>query len=139
MGLISLLFKGLSRVFSSTTIQKHHFYGALYSPTVNISSIFTSGILVTNLPAITGSAKRHKFNSWVGEMLWSRKWQPTPVFLPRKFYGQRSLVDYSPWGHKESDMTEGMPTHIVTSLHDHWKNHSFGYRDVCWQSHVFAF
>ena len=32
--------------------------------------------------------------------------QPTPVFLPGKFHGQRSLVGYSPWGHKESDMTE---------------------------------
>ena len=31
--------------------------------------------------------------------------QPTPVFLPREFHGQRSLVGYSPWGHKESDMT----------------------------------
>ena len=31
---------------------------------------------------------------------------PTPVFLPEEFHGQRSLVDYSPWGHKESDMNE---------------------------------
>ena len=36
----------------------------------------------------------------------SRKWQPTPVFLPGKSYGQRSLVGYNPWGHKESDTTE---------------------------------
>ena len=34
-----------------------------------------------------------------------RQWQPTPVFLPREFHGQRSLVGYSPWGHKESDTT----------------------------------
>ena len=33
-------------------------------------------------------------------------WQPTPVFLPGKCHGQRSLVGYSPWGLKESDMTE---------------------------------
>ena len=31
---------------------------------------------------------------------------PTPVFLPGEFHGQGSLVDYSPWGHKELDMTE---------------------------------
>ena len=37
---------------------------------------------------------------------WRRKWQPTPVFLPGKFHGQRSLVGYSPWGCKELDMTE---------------------------------
>ena len=37
---------------------------------------------------------------------WRRKWQPTPVFLPGEFHGQRSLVGCSPWGHKESDTTE---------------------------------
>ena len=37
---------------------------------------------------------------------WSRKWQPTLVFLPGEFHGQRSLAGYSPWGCKESDMTK---------------------------------
>ena len=37
-----------------------------------------------------------------------RKWQPTPVFLLGKSHGQRRLVGYSPWGHKELDMTEGL-------------------------------
>ena len=36
----------------------------------------------------------------------TEKWLPTPVFLPRESRGQRSLVGYSPWGLKESDMTE---------------------------------
>ena len=31
---------------------------------------------------------------------------PFPVFLPGEFHGQRSMADYSPWGHKESEMTE---------------------------------
>ena len=35
-----------------------------------------------------------------------RKWQPTPVLLPGKSNGWKSLVGYSPWGHKESDTTE---------------------------------
>ena len=35
-----------------------------------------------------------------------RQWHPTPVLLPGKSPGWRSLVGYSPWGHKESDMTE---------------------------------
>ena len=39
-------------------------------------------------------------------MPWRREWQPTSVFLPGESYGQRSLEDYSPWGHKELDMTE---------------------------------
>ena len=37
---------------------------------------------------------------------------PTPVFLPGESHGQRSLVGYSPWGHKESDTTEGLSTPI---------------------------
>ena len=37
---------------------------------------------------------------------WRRKWQPTPIFLPGDNHGQKSLLGYSPWGHKESDMTE---------------------------------
>ena len=41
-----------------------------------------------------------------GEDPRSRKWQPTPVFLPGKFHGQRSLAGYSPWGLEKSDMTE---------------------------------
>ena len=40
--------------------------------------------------------------------------QPTPVFLPEKSHGQRSLVGYSPWGHKDSDMTEH--THTCSSI-----------------------
>ena len=46
------------------------------------------------------------FNPWVGKIPWRRKWQPTPVFLPGKSHGQKSLVSYSPWGRKESDTTE---------------------------------
>ena len=40
------------------------------------------------------------------EDLLEKEWQPTPVFLPGKTPGQRSLVGYSPWGRKESDTTE---------------------------------
>ena len=41
-----------------------------------------------------------------GRSPWRREWQPTPVFLPGEFHGQRSLASYSPWGHRESDTTE---------------------------------
>ena len=41
---------------------------------------------------------------WV-EIPWRRNWQPTPVFLPGKSHGQRSLAGYSLWGHKELDTT----------------------------------
>ena len=55
--------------------------------------------------------KRLRFNPWVGKTLWRRKWQPTAVVLPGKFHGQRSLVGYSLWGHKEPDTTEPTRTH----------------------------
>ena len=50
--------------------------------------------------------RRPGFDPWVRKISWKRKWQPTPVLLPGKSHGWRSLVGYSPWGRKESDMTE---------------------------------
>ena len=44
------------------------------------------------------SPKRCRFNPWVRKIPWRRKWQPTPVFLPRKFHGQKSLVGYKSMG-----------------------------------------
>ena len=64
-----------------------------------------------NLPAV--------FNPWVGTISWRRKWQPSPVFLPGEFHGQRSLVGYSKWGRKELDMTERL-----THTHTLWKQDS---------------
>ena len=49
---------------------------------------------------------RPRFDTWVGKIPWRRKWQHTPVFLPGKSHGQRSLAGYSLWGRKESDTTE---------------------------------
>ena len=40
--------------------------------------------------------RRIRFNPWVGNIPWRREWQPTPIFLPREFHGQRSLAGYSP-------------------------------------------
>ena len=52
--------------------------------------------MVKNPPAKRDS----RFDPWVRKISWSRKWQPTPIFLSEKFHGQRSLVGYSPWGGK---------------------------------------
>ena len=49
---------------------------------------------------------------WVRKIPWRRKWQPTPILLPGKSHGWRSLVGYSPWGRKESDMTERLHFHF---------------------------
>ena len=58
--------------------------------------------LVKNLPVM----QETRFDLWVRKIPWSRKWQPTPVFLPGEFHGQRILKGYSPWSLKGSDMTE---------------------------------
>ena len=49
-------------------------------------------------------------------MHWRRKWQPTPVLLPGKFHGQRSMVGYSPLDRKESDTTELLHFHFHFSF-----------------------
>ena len=55
--------------------------------------------------------RSHGFNPWIGKIPWRRKWQPTPIFLPGKSHGQRSLADYSSWGHKKSDTTKRLNHH----------------------------
>ena len=70
------------------------------------ASAFPGGAVGKESACHYWSHKRCGFNPWVEEIPWSRKWQPTPVFLPGKFHGQSRLEGYSPWSHKESDMTE---------------------------------
>ena len=62
--------------------------------------------MVENLPANAGDTGDVGFDPWVGKVPWRRAWQPTPAFLPGESHGQKSLVGYSPWDHKESDTTE---------------------------------
>ena len=50
--------------------------------------------------------RRHRFKPWARKMLWRIERLPTPVFFPGEFKGQRNLVGYSPWGHKEPSTTE---------------------------------
>ena len=52
-------------------------------------------LVVTRLPSNAGGM-RCRFSPWVGKILWRKKWQATPVFLPGESHGLRSLVGYSP-------------------------------------------
>ena len=45
--------------------------------------------------------RRHRFDLWVGKIPWRKAWQPIPVFFPGESHGQRNLMGYSPWGHRE--------------------------------------
>ena len=57
--------------------------------------------MVQNPPAM----QRPGLDPWVGEIPWRREWLPTPIFLSGESHGQRSLVGYYPWSHKELDTT----------------------------------
>ena len=158
---------------------------------MNIQDRFPLGL--TDLLAIQGTFKSLlQHSSSKASILWC-SWHPTPVLLPGKSHGRRSLVGCSPWGLEESDTTERRHFHfslscigegngnplqcscldnprdggawwaaiygvtqsrtrlkrlssstllygsIVPSIHDHWKNHSFDYMYLCWQSNVSAF
>ena len=74
--------------------------------------------MVKHLPTV--GETQVGFLGW--EIPWRRKWHPTPVLLPGKFHGLRSLVGYSPWARKESDTTE--------RLHFHYANYTCTYKHV---------
>ena len=74
--------------------------------------IFTGSSLIltlwpwrTDLVCQSGRCRRHRFDPWVGRIPWRRKGQHSPVFLTEESHGQRSLVDCSPWGHKDPQLS----------------------------------
>ena len=90
----------------------------IFSPGFTLDWISTPGTMfllifritgasqVKNTPANAGDSKRLELDPWVRKIPWGRKWQSTPVFLPGKSHGQRSLAGCRPWGREEWDMTE---------------------------------
>ena len=60
--------------------------------------------------------ERPRFNLWGGKIPWRREWQPTPVFLPGEFYGQRSLAGYSLCGCKKFNTTEQICLSVMTMV-----------------------
>ena len=69
----------------------------------------------THLPS-----RRPKFDPWGGKISWGRKWQLTPVSLPEKCHGQRSLGGYSSWGHNKSDTTEWLSSSSIMFTDWNW-------------------
>ena len=77
--------------------------------------------MVKNLPANAGDKREvSSVPGWGKSPGGGEEMATTPVFLPGKFHGQRSLVGYSPWACKESDMT-GARAHTHTHTHTHTK------------------
>ena len=82
------------------------------TPAITASQVV---LVVKNPPANAGDARHVGLTPRSGRSSGGEKWQLTPVFLPGKFHGQRSLAGYSTWGRKESDVieaTEHARTHL---------------------------
>ena len=75
--------------------------------------VYPSTIPLFSCPSPRGS-HHLQFGVYL-EWHWRRRWHPTPVLLPGKPHGRRSLVGCSPWGHEESDITERLPFHFSLS------------------------
>ena len=80
---------------------------------------------------------RHRFYPWVGKIPWRRTWQPTPIFLPRESFGQRSRVGYSPWGTKSWTWLKQLSTaHIKkNTCHLEQQMNEPGGQYVKWNNH----
>ena len=79
------------------------------------------------------------FNPWVRKIPWRRKQQPTPVFLPRKFHGQRSLAGNSSWSCKESDTSQHACMHLFPPLPPFSIDYTYIYVCVCVYIYIFKF
>ena len=97
-------FIGISRAISLTLKSRLVWKWSL-TGTIN-TFIYKQRYLACGLPwwlsgkESTCQCKRLRFSPWIQKILQRRKWQPTPVFLPGKSHGERSLEGYRPWSHK---------------------------------------
>ena len=77
----------------------------LTQPTLNVLNTYFFNSLVAQTVKCLSTMRETRVQ-WFGKIPWRRKWQSTPILLPGKSHGHRSLVGYSPWGRKESNTTE---------------------------------
>ena len=103
----------------------HYLHYHIHQQILNVSFFcafffrFWSGLcypLVAQRISICLQCRRPGIDPWVGKIRWRRKWQSTPVLLPGKSHGQRSLTGYSSWGRKEWDTTEWLHFHFHAIL-----------------------
>ena len=87
------------------------------------SGLSTGGSVVKNQPAYAGDTGDVGLILGSGRSRWRRKQQPTPIFLPGKFYGQRGLAGHSPWD-TELDTTERVCVHSCMCTHTHTHTHT---------------
>ena len=111
---MSLLFNKLSRlVITFLSRSKHLVISWLQSPSAVILEPKKQSLSLFPLFLPLFAMK--------SAMPWTRQWHPTPVLLPGKSLGLRSLAGCSPWGHCESDTTEQLHFHFSFSTFMHWR------------------
>ena len=98
---VTMLCSGSQEILSKSSAQCHKQFNIQQLCCQEWTSLVAQ--TVKRLPIMRG---KPSFDPWVGKILWRRKWQPTPVLLPGKSHRRRSMVGYSPWGHKEVDTAE---------------------------------
>ena len=84
----------------------HEFRAGLFGATYTHTHVYTDFPDGTSGKEPACQCRRRGFNPWVRKIPWRRAWQATLVCLPGECHGWRSLADYHPKGHKESDTTE---------------------------------
>ena len=127
-----LLPQGVSGVLSGFKEKNLDLSGSP-SFTLDISNISAASWWLSGKVA-TCQCRRHEFDPWVRKIPWRMEWHPTPVFLPGKSHGQKSLAGYSPWKsqrvvqdletkqqRKQSDISKDCPDNLV-----HFHELSFG-------------
>ena len=121
----------------SPSVPAYHFCHS-YDKSISqiCSALFLLHIIRTGFCSrVAQTVKRlPRFNPWVWEITWRRKWQPTPVFLPGKYPGRWNLVSYSPWGCKELDTTERLS--LSLSVHLTFNKHLLNFDMYDVQFHI---
>ena len=104
--------------------RQEHWSGLPFpSPKLIDTALFLSGFLGGSDGKESDCSAGDRVRSLGQEDLLEKKWQPPPGFLPGESHGQRSLVGYSPWGWKESDMTEQLALYSChKAIHHQWRN-----------------
>ena len=83
-------------------------------------------VLVVKNPPANARGLRDRLSTPGSGIPWRRAWQPTPVFLPREYHGQKSLPGYHPQGCKELDMTEtAWHTHMHVTTNEQILSHYY--------------
>ena len=95
----------IKRLFSSSSLSAIRVVSSAYLRLLIFLPVIWTSLLAQTVKRLS-TMRETGFDPWVRMIPWRRKWQSTPVLLPGKSHGQRSLLGNSSWGHKELDMTE---------------------------------